>query len=205
MRKILLMLVAMLSTGAAAETFTANPKRTVYLNGVVAGNAMEAAEKIEKLSRNSDEDIDIIINSPGGYITPGLQMVSAMNVAQKRGVTVRCFVPMLAASMAFQVFAECDERYALKYSRLLWHPARTGFRGGVKWGTLLYESKRLRSIEKILVGRLLELMDINKKFFFYHFKYETLWYAENLKKHTPKFFTIVDDFKNVNKPYQIDQ
>ena len=198
MRAILMAVALLFSTAATAETFVANKGRTVYLKGVVSGNAFAAAERIERLSRTSDKPIDIIINSPGGYVTPGLQLVSAMNVAQKRGVTIRCFVPMLAASMAFQVFAECDERYTLKYARLLWHPARTGFRGGVKWDQLLYAGKRLKTVEKILVQRLLEIMEIDRKFFFYHFKYETLWNAMILKKHTPDFFTIVDDFKNVD-------
>lgn len=202
MKKVILALVlAMLPFTAQGETFTASKDRTVYLKGQVGRNALSAAQRIEELSKRSTDDIDIIISSPGGYIAPGLQMIQAMNIAQERGVKIRCLVTMMAASMAFQVLAECDERYTLKYSMLLWHPARTGFRGPVKWTKLLYQGKRLRTLEKILVKRLLEKMDIPYKFFKYHFYHETMWNALTLKEHTPDFFNIVDNIENVHNPF----
>ena len=103
-RKLFLALAFAL-VGAAplqARTFVTN-ERTVYFTGVIGGNAIAKAAAIEALSAASSDPIKFVINSPGGAVLPGLQVISAMRVAKARGVKFECFVPVLAASMAFQL------------------------------------------------------------------------------------------------------
>jgi len=210
MRSLIAIAAALLSCSCMAHgktlennTFVASETRTVYVSGAVTGAALGTAQQIYNLAEAGNEPIDIIINSPGGYIIPGLQVISAMNIAQSRGITIRCFVPLLAASMGFQMLAECDERYALRYSLLLWHPAKTGFRGSVTWKQLLYATRELRAMERDLLDILLSKLKISKKKFYYHYRNETLWQAHHLQKISPDFITIVDDFKNVRNPFDI--
>lgn len=206
MKKFYLSLCALLlSSSAFGSTFVANPDRTVYLRGPVADNALTIATNIEKLSRAGSQPIDMIINSPGGSIITGLQIISAMEVAKQRGITIRCFVPMLAASMGFQVFAHCSERYVLEQSLLLWHPARIFVLfGAFTSGELLYQGRELKKIEAPLARYLIRVMGVDTKFFNYHYRHETLWLARDLRKETD-FFEIVDSFENVVGPYNLGQ
>lgn len=203
MRNFLLGLFALTLTSSPlfGSTFTADPSRTVYIRGVVGGNALAVAGQIEKLSSDSERPIDIIINSPGGSILAGLQTISAMEVAKERGVTIRCFVPHLAASMAFQIFMHCDERYALEQTMLLFHPATVGGGNGFNTEDLLYWGDRLRKMELPLVKKLIKTLGVSRKFFFYHYRNETMWLGSELIKETT-CFSLVTNFKNVIGPYE---
>ncbi len=206
MFKILCTLVALYVSPCYASTFTATPKRTIYVTGVIAGNAIDIASKIESLSRTStDEDIDLIINSPGGSIVAGMQILSAMQVAQARGVNIRCFVPMLAASMAFAIYAQCDERYALPYTLLLWHPGKLSSNAPMTEDTTRYSAQRLAAVEKELNTLEFEALGVSKEFFVYHYIHETLWTAKELVMYATKFAEIVDNFEGVENPYTIGE
>ena len=203
MRNLLIALFGLLLTSSPlfGDTYTADPLRTVYIRGLVSDNAIEAASKIIVLSSQSKEPIDLILNSPGGQVFAGLQTISAIAVANERGVTIRCFVPMLAASMAYQIFSHCNERYTLANTMLLFHPATMGFRRGVNSDDLLYSGKRLRKLEIPMMRQLLRVMGVSKKFFYYHYNKETLWLAKELKE-LSDFYEIVDNFKNVSDPFK---
>ena len=195
---------ACVSTSAGGDTFRADPKRTVTLDGPIMDNALDVARKLVDLAaEDASQPIDMVISSPGGSVYAGMQIMSAMSVAQARGTKIRCFVPLFAASMAFQVFAACDERFTLEYSLLLWHPATITTDQPLDAGTLEYEAEQMRAIERDLNKRLIAALGMDETTFYYHYTHETLWFAAELKRQAPGFLTIVQDFDNVNNPYAV--
>ena len=122
----------------------------------------------------------------------GLQFINAMLSAQGRGVTIKCYVGGMAASMAFQIFAHCDKRYATKYALLLWHPATTSV-VGANAQELAYTADRLVTLEGALLPILLDALRMDKDLFMYHYKNQTLWTAEELTDVAPDFLKIVYD------------
>jgi ATP-dependent protease ClpP protease subunit len=128
MRLILLLSIALMLPGLAlakAEVPTVNPKRTVVIAGVIGGgNILPLGEHLLKLAEQSKEPVDIIISSPGGEVQTGLMFLEYVKAVKARDVKVRCYVAGIAASLAFTIYTQCDERYALESSLLMFHGAR---------------------------------------------------------------------------------
>ncbi len=186
----------------AGPTIDMTGSRTVRISGEVGGSILSVASNIERLSAASSEPINIIINSPGGSVPAGLQLVEALHIAKARGVTVRCAVTNLAASMAFIILSECSERYALSNSLLLFHPARAMLMfATLKAEDARYMAEELEAINFEMCDRLELSMGIasakHKEWFSYHYKNETLWTATRLVKQIPQrnWITIVSDIK----------
>jgi ATP-dependent protease ClpP protease subunit len=192
-----------MSATASAQTFKADPKRSIYIKGEIGGSIVQQAAQMVTLAGTSKAPIDVIITSPGGGVYAGLQFISAMHLAQARGIQIRCFVPLMAASMGFQILAECDQRYAFRYALLLWHPVKSSSRDPQTSEDLLYGSRRLKAIEKGLVRVLIAKLGITRKEFFYHYVHETLWLGYELVDFAPGFIEIVDDAVNVPNPYDL--
>ena len=77
---------------------------------------------IEKqLTDDEDKDIKVVINSPGGYVYHGYNIIGMMRRAQYLGYSFTCVVENHAASMAAIIFAHCDSRYMIAGSKLLHH------------------------------------------------------------------------------------
>jgi ATP-dependent protease ClpP protease subunit len=188
----------------AEPTFVADKGRTIYIRGAIADNAFDIASKVFEMSKVK-APISLVINSPGGSVYPGLQIMSAIEVAQSRGVTVRCFVPVLAASMAFQILSVCDERYVLQYSLLLFHPARSMLMGGFLADELEYQGAQLRRLDDKLKNELAARLGMDRKEYDYHYSHETLWLATDLNAATdPDFVEVVSDFSGVDKPFDLE-
>ena len=185
----------------AGPTIDMRGARTVKVAGEINGSILEVAGKIDRMSKeNAKQPINIIINSPGGSVPAGLQLVEAVHVAQSRGVKVRCAVTTLAASMAYILLSQCDERFALANSLLLFHPARAFvFMGALKAEDARYMAEELESINNEMGDLLEESMGIvtaeQKRWFDYHTKNETLWTASRLSRVVPtrSWLTIVSD------------
>jgi ATP-dependent protease ClpP protease subunit len=98
-------------------------KNTVTLRGEVTSQstAKAAAEILEKDS----SDVYVIINSPGGSVLAGLQLIDLIKGNHKK---VHC-IAMFAASMAFDLFEECDDRLILENSLLMQHVPSYGVEG----------------------------------------------------------------------------
>jgi ATP-dependent protease ClpP protease subunit len=202
MRQLLAVIIGLLiATSATAKTLEINDKRAIYLSGPVGQNSFGIANKIEELAK-TDEDIYMIINSPGGEVVVGYLIINAMNVAKQRGVKFICHTSQLSASMAFQVFANCDKRYALPGTYLLFHPVRISAEITLtpKLARQLYFE--LRQIEKRMTAELLAAMNVSYKFFEYHYLAESLWTASQFNESVPGFLTIVDSVTGLKDGYQ---
>ncbi len=203
MQKLLITLALAASTAASASTFTATPGRTVYVQGVVDGGILEVATAIDRLSAADQTPIDIIINSPGGAVLPGIQVVSAIRVAQSRGVRFRCFVPVMAASMAMIIFNECDDRFALDQALFLWHSIRVNFRGSLTPQAAAAARHQMLILQQDFNQRMIDNLDIAASTFYYHYFNELFLVGLYLKDLSPGYLTIVNNFEGVGAPFDL--
>lgn len=101
--------------------------REVYVMGVIEENASEVAKRILTLGKSS-EPITIIINSPGGSVIDGAEIISAMEAA-KGPVNTVCVE--LCASMAAMIHQYGTNRLMVNRSIIMFHPASGGADGEI--------------------------------------------------------------------------
>jgi len=202
MRKLLLLLAMMAGTahgGTDGPKVKKDVKRITISSAIRAPGILYTTNKLLGYAEHASHvgTVEVVINSPGGSVFAGLQFVNAMHLAQARGIKIRCYVAGMAASMAFQILAECDERYALRYSLLLWHPVRIA-------GIMVITPERAKAlaselarIEADLLTPIQRELELSEEEFMWRYLHETMWTAEGLVKVSPNFLTIVDDIPGV--------
>lgn len=185
-----------MASGAFARSFVVkSPARHLELVGRVDTESLELAQKIEKLSRMSNKPITMLINSPGGSVGIGMAIIDAMTVAKKRGVRFYCLTGVLAASMGFNILAECDFRYALPNAKLLFHPVSISTQRS-RVQELINDLTQLSNLEKRVMEGLMKKLHLRWRDFHMHYFSETFWAAEELNAHTnSKFLYIVKHVK----------
>jgi ATP-dependent protease ClpP protease subunit len=198
----LLCSLLLVSSPVSAATLTVDPDRTLYVTGTVRGSIITKAGELEKMSARSAAPIYLVINSGGGSVIPGLQFVNAMLQAQERGVTIKCVTPVLAMSMAFFFLTLCDERYAFENSLLLWHPMKTSM-SNASADDLAYESALIRELEGPMLRIMIAALNITPESFLYHYKHETIWTANMLRKVSPKFLNIITDVRGARDLFEL--
>lgn len=199
MKRLLTTLLLMLglSAPASADPAFSLGEDVLIVEGVVARQMSRLANDLLKIKHDDPGTIDIVINSPGGSVYSGWVFINAMRIMQDRGYTLRCTVTTMAASMAYQILAECDKRYAFAYSTLLWHPVRIQGMFTLTPKEAIGLMKQLMRIEKQLVNDLRAKFDVSDKEFWSHYHAETLHIAAQLVPMSGNFITIVDDIGGV--------
>lgn len=170
-------------------------ERTVVLNSVVSrGNILALADAMDKLASKSDDPVDFIVNSPGGDVITGFLFINRMDALRAKGVAIRCWVPEMAASMAFQILLHCDERYALSKSFLLWHRVRISLGGGLFGGGTVMTAPLARAMatdlqafDDIITEELNQKLGMPTADIAFHFENETLHVGSNLQRLAPDF------------------
>lgn len=205
MFKSLFSLFLMFSTIGCATTSradappTIDKARTVVLSGVIAGgNALRMTETLLKLSGDkSGKPIDIIISSPGGDVLTGFLFTNVMDSVRASGTKLRCYVPTIAASMAFQFLVHCDERFALERSFLLFHRVRVTLGGGFMSPGVPMTAPAARELaydmellDRRILAELNETLGMDKELVSYHFERETLHVAADLADITKGFIKV---------------
>jgi ATP-dependent protease ClpP protease subunit len=79
----------------------------------------DAVQRAEKAGLG---ELKVHIDSPGGWLDPAEAVIRLMDKSKLR---FKCTVDNMAASAAFLIFVNCDDRLAKKTSRLMWHQIRT--------------------------------------------------------------------------------
>lgn len=102
--------------------------RTIELYGQIGMNAVGAAVEITRMNSESDKEIIMLIDSPGGSVISGARLISAMQTSKAKIKTV-CV--SMCASMAFMIHQYGSERLALDRAILMSHPATVGYDGDV--------------------------------------------------------------------------
>lgn len=204
MIKGVLILVMMLGSCASKAGGLELDTKDRYLEviDVVDASVIKAAQKLDRMSRESAEDITILINSPGGFIAPGFIFVDAMEAAKSRGVTLKCISGVVAASMAFIMLAHCNERYVLRNTMLLFHPV--SFSGdSIRITEVLPSLMETEKRERLVGAYLMEQMGLSWREYHPHNFSETLWTGKGLSDYTDgKFVTVVKSVDGLPNLFQ---
>lgn len=200
----ILFFLLLLGTSAYArptnQQLKLTPGRTVAIDGVISnGNILKLAPVMDKMAAaKPGAPIDIVINSPGGDVLTGFVFINVMEELKARGTPLRCFVPTIAASMAFQILVHCSERHVLDRAFLLWHRVRVVLGGGLfATGVPLTApqaselAKDLQETDDLILQEMVDAFgeDMEEDVIAYHFERETLHVGEQLSKALPTFIT----------------
>lgn len=197
MRTLLMALVLVLAplNAATASSLEVDKKNALVIEGPISGtNILHLGELLVQAAAAGLPQVDLIINSPGGSIVTGFRFISMMDDARSRGMKIRCFVPEMAASMAFGILVHCDERHALSRSFLLWHRARVSV-GGIFGSPLtapqaLAIGRDLAAVDNLILEETLgALKEMDPADVIHHFENETLHVGSNLHRMAPGFVT----------------
>lgn len=102
--------------------------RQVYITGVIDElNSPEIAKQILALGKDP-QPMTIVINSPGGSVVDGAEIISAMEAA-KGPVNTLCV--QICASMAAMIHQYGTHRLMIDRSLVMFHPATGGVQGEV--------------------------------------------------------------------------
>lgn len=180
--------------------------RIVNVIGPINESSLSLAHQIERASAKSNDTIHIIINSPGGSVLAGYQIIQAMDIARNRGTEVVCVVGTMAASMAFQMLPHCDQRYALKKSLLLFHPARVVMQGAITADEAASIAEDLRRIAKTGEREVKDMMGSpSDEWFDFHNRSETMWTAEDLVAETNNnWLNVMDEITTPDGIFNTD-
>lgn len=197
-----------LAFAAYAEAADKPERREIVIDSVIqAPGILVDANKVLKWASSGDTaDIYLMINSPGGGVFAGMQFINAMEAAKAAGIKFKCYVPGMAASMAFQFLVHCNERYAFRYSMLLWHPVRVSGMQLLTPSSAAYLAWSLQELEERMLGPLKAALDLDDDEFFLHYANETMWTAEGLTKISDDFISIVDEMPfNLSKLWHVSR
>lgn len=117
-------------TGGTKKVVLLNLKgeNVVGLFGEVNQNAKIIADQIRAFNRSSKRPIYLIIDSPGGSVVSGANLIAAIQ-ASKLPVYTICY--NLCASMAAMIHQYGDRRLAVDRSLIMFHPASSQMRGNL--------------------------------------------------------------------------
>jgi len=200
-----------LSSLSSTEEVTVDRTRLVVIKGVIQTSLFKEANKMISLTKSSGKNngkakdeakkpIYILINSPGGLVSGAHNFRLAMQMVKYRGVKIKCVVPFLVASMAFDILLECDERYVFRSTRLLFHPVRENFSFQfLNAKDLSSSSARLARADREIKDRILKYTGMSKEILDKTFYAEKWWSPAELSAHVKEdFLRVVTDVKGID-------
>lgn len=83
--------------------------------------AVDFKDWIESAATNKVINVNISMETPGGSVDAGYEIIHALEAAEKGGITSTCTVDHEAASMGFNILQSCTVRQITKRSTLMTH------------------------------------------------------------------------------------
>ena len=124
---------AHLNKPTKAKTFKLNVdnNRTVILRGPVREDNVRAIiDQMNDFSLKGNQDIFMIIDSPGGSVVDGFELIDAIRALKvNKGTRVICAVEAEAYSMAALIALFCNQTYMHKHANIMFHQAAFGVQG----------------------------------------------------------------------------
>lgn len=128
--KKLLMIVAGLLLVSRTHALEIDNDRAVLIKGEVEEYNMQyAIEELNKFAAESKKPVYLILNSPGGSVLDGFELVNTMEVLEQKGIKTICAIETMAYSMAAILAVYCQETYIHKFASIMHHEAAYGIRG----------------------------------------------------------------------------
>lgn len=185
--RFILLLVSFFALASTAPAAPAIPlDKVAVIDQPIFQNNLEP---ISQFISKADKEVHLIINSPGGSVGDGFSLLNRMDAAKKRGVKIHCYVPEIAASMAFQILLHCDTRYALPRAGLLWHRVSVQVRNASVNALVATDLVReLLSVDRLIIEDLKQNVNAPVGVIVYHLNHETMHLAQDLNTLAPGFF-----------------
>ena len=108
------------------EVVVLNENNFVVIRGTI--NGQSTSKVVAKLSDNSEKDLYVYLNTGGGSVIDGMQIVQTLLTIQKTGRNIHC-IGNVALSMGFVIMQFCQNRYVLESSILMQHQMSLGTEG----------------------------------------------------------------------------
>lgn len=107
--------------------------RTVVLKGPFTSSSVgQVMTKMKEFAAAKKDDIYLVLNSPGGNVLDGYELINLIQSLKKgQGIKTTCVVETMAASMAALTAIYCDKTYMQKYSSMMFHEASYSASGSV--------------------------------------------------------------------------
>lgn len=178
--------------GHRPQVVTLDPATTVSLLGVVTVSSVSTLlAEIAEMDAKGVQEITMVIDSPGGYVYPGLRLVAALQNYQAKGQRLRCVVTGQAASMAYYLLGACGERLVFARSQLLWHPIRVSGGDALTGEVALAIGQSLLSFEQAMKEELISTMRVDPDWFDMHWRAETTHHGSDLAHNAPSFVRVI--------------
>lgn len=122
MLKYMLFLTFIILSGAEKNIINLKDSNFVSVRGPITSDSISnvLSMLIDKVSSLDDSNIYIYINSPGGSVDAGMQLVTYIESLKEQEIVVNCIAEN-AMSMGFVIFQYCDNRYITQYATLMQH------------------------------------------------------------------------------------
>lgn len=171
--------------------------RTLVYVGPIDGRSSLFAGAVMQLGlQDPTQPIDILINSDGGDVGQGAQLIMAIEFAKKIGVDVRCVNVNHAISMGFMIMAHCSHRYALPASVSMFHYPKV-MMGPSSSENLRENADRLKELEDAFITDLANQLKRPEGLVRKEALAETMWSSDELNIFSPGFYTPVDGIQGV--------
>lgn len=155
MKFLFTVLMSLFTFNTFAAEITLTKDNTVVLNqefnAETTAKVMADAQKLDAKLK-SKEPIYLVLDTPGGSIQAGLEMITFLKSLNRPVHTVSLF----AASMGFQTVQGLGTRYITPFGTLMAHKAKGGFQGefpGQLDSRYVYYLQRLNELDRITVSR----------------------------------------------------
>ena len=162
---------------------------------VIINDLKKAAEKNRKSKK-----ITMGINSGGGSVLAGLEILSEMKFLQKKGYKISCYVGN-AYSMGFVLLAYCDERIGKHTSTFMHHLTQLGYGRPERTERNKKTFKALDFFDHLLIEDLEKRFKMKDKELFEIIKDDKWWSAENALK--ANILDRIESFTFYKKKYRI--
>jgi ATP-dependent Clp protease, protease subunit len=125
--------------------------RIIFLSGVIESNMANTivAQLLLLDGQNSEREIQIYINSPGGEVYAGLAIYDTMQYI-KAPITTICVGVAMSMGSVLLMAGDKGKRKSLPNSRIMIHAGSAGFRGAVP--DLEVQAREVMELQDILRG-----------------------------------------------------
>lgn len=186
-------LFLLMSTAANAITlkslsgkYDITTERVVHLTGSIETGAFKAFEK-EMVETIRTGDRVVLIDSGGGLVDEGNQMIKLLDTERKEGTRIVCVVVKAAHSMAFNLLTKCDVRLATRKAFMLVHKIERAYvhqriDGRLTAKRLQAIAKNLEQQDEVFRQANYKAMGLTLEDYDMFADNETVWTADNLLK-----------------------
>jgi ATP-dependent protease ClpP protease subunit len=192
----LVTLAAVLSCLLWATFADAEPDPLIFIDGMITDESITPIKAAlqQRLLVPSKQSVDILIDSPGGVVTAGQELINLIALLKGQKRTVNCYTLSMSASMAFYIYSQCTNRWALPGSYLLWHGARIGVSGVLTRESATNWAESLQHDDRLMLYQLYGALRMKADVILHHFNRETLWSGYELNEADPHFLKIVPNY-----------